>query len=162
MIMLSLRFSGFILAGLMSAHAAIAEPFPRGCESSGYGFQGPFVTFNDSGLQKYFLIQNRSMTTIELERVSTETSFMNPKLQSKIGPGQWAAFASDISNTHFRCIQRQDGDMIALECRNVLQICQYPRVKFAISNMGSYWVATNKGLQQVISESTAKGIYLKW
>ena len=160
--MLNSRFSWFILVSLFSTHTAIADSFPRGCESSAYAFQYAFVTLNDRGAQMYYLMQNRSTATIELERVDTEQSFMSPKLQTKLEPNQWAAFASDVSNTHFRCIRRQDEDIIPIECREVLQICQYPRVKFAISNMGSYWVSTNKSLQQVINDSTAKGIYLKW
>ena len=151
-----------VVLNLLAFHALAAGLFPRGCEVRGFGFQQSFVTFNDTGLQTLFLIQNRSMTSIELERINSERSFMSPKLQSKLNPGQWAALASDVNNTHFRCISRREEDVIPLDCREVLQICQYPRVKFALSNMGSYWVSTNKSLQQVVNEASAKGIYLKW
>ncbi|HAT8961810.1 TPA: enhanced entry protein EnhB, partial [Legionella pneumophila subsp. pneumophila] len=29
-------------------------------------------------------------------------------------------------------------------------------------NMGNYWISTNKSQNEVIQESVAKGIYLKW
>lgn len=143
--------------------SAASTSFPRGCEVSGFGFQSLYVTFNDTGSQTFFLIQNRSNLNIELERISTKESFMTPRLQTKINANQWAAFSSDVSNTHFKCfIREQSGDITPLTCGNVLQICQYPRVRFALSNMGSYWVSTNKPQQQVIKDATTKGIYLKW
>jgi len=85
------------------------------------------------------------------------------KLQTTFDPGQWAALASDQSNTHFQCLVRAEEDTLQqINCSKVLRICQYPRVKFALSNMGSYWVSTNKPQAKVIQDATKKGIYLKW
>ncbi len=143
--------------------SSFAATFPRGCEVSGFGFQDPYVTLNDTGDQTLFFIQNRSNLSIELERVVTEEAFMSPKLQTKLGAGLWAAFASDVSNTHFQCLTRgEDNVAVSLKCADLIEICQYPRVKFALSNMGSYWVSTNKPQSQVIKDATDKGIYLKW
>ena len=147
-----------ITTGPLSA----AGLFPRGCEISGFGYQDPYLLLNDSGDQTFYLIQNRSNTPIELEHIETENIFMSPKLQTKLGELQWAAFASDMSNMHFQCTVRTEGVSTPLNCRDVLDICQYPRVKFALSNMGSYWVSTNKPQAQVIQDATNKGIYLKW
>lgn len=137
--------------------------FPRGCEVSGFGFQNLYVTFNDTGEQTYFLVHNSSQLNIELERIAVKEAFMTPRLQTKLNANQWAAFASDVSNTHFKCFIRETENTITpVTCSDVLQVCQYPRVRFALSNMGSYWVSTNKPQQQVIKDSTVKGIYLKW
>jgi hypothetical protein len=145
-------------------HLSVAgTAMPRGCEVSGFGFQSLYATFNDTGSQTFFLIQNRSNLNIELERIATKNSFMTPRLQTKINANQWAALASDVSNTHFKCFIRGNKDEITpLRCGEVLQICQYPRVRFALSNMGTFWVSTNKPQQQVIKDATTKGIYLKW
>ncbi len=145
---------------LMLPNAAFA--FPQGCENAGFGFDDPYVIFNDVGNQTFFLIQNHSDTTIELQRVETEDTFMSPKLQSKLGPNRWSAFASDTSNVHFQCFSNLDAKPERINCREALTICQYPRVKFALSNMGSYWVSTNKPQKQVIRDSIKKGILLRW
>jgi len=148
-----------LLTNLSCAHAI----FPRGCEVSGFGFQSLYVTLNDTGSQTFFLIQNHSNLNIELERITTKDAFMTPRLQAKINANQWAAFASNVSNTHFKCFIRDREDIITpVTCGSVLEVCQYPRVRYALSNMGTYWVSTNKPQQQVIKEATAKGIYLKW
>jgi hypothetical protein len=141
---------------------SIAFAFPQGCELSGFGYDDPYVIFNDSGNQTYYLIQNNSEAKIQLERVETEDTFMSPKLQSKINPDKWSAFASDTSHVHFQCLSNLDTKPIRVNCREVLTICQYPRVKFALSNMGSYWVSTNKPQKQIIRDSIKKGILLRW
>lgn len=151
-IALSLTCSTLLAAGL----------FPRGCEVSGFGFNDPHLLLNDTGNQTLYLIQNRSNIQIELEHIETHDVFMSPKLETKLGALQWAAFASDVSNMHFKCFTRVEGVETPLNCREVLDVCQYPRVKFALSNMGSYWVSTNKPQSQVIKDATVKGIYLKW
>ncbi|MDX2346122.1 MAG: enhanced entry protein EnhB [Legionella sp.] len=145
---------------LLIPSAALA--FPQGCELSGFGFDDPYVTFNDGGNQTYFLIQNHSNLKLELRRVETEDRFMSPKLPSTLNPNKWSAFASDLSDVHFQCFSNADGKLARVNCREVLTICQYPRVKFALSNMGSYWVSTNKPQKQIIRDSIKKGILLRW
>ena len=145
---------------LLLPKAALA--LPQVCENTGFGFDDPYVIFNDSGNQTFFLIQNHSDMNIELQRVETEDTFMSPKLQSKLKPNRWSAFASDTSNVHFECLTNLDAKRMRLNCREALTICQYPRVKFALSNMGSYWVSTNKPQKQVIRDSIKKGILLRW
>ncbi len=117
---------------------------------------------NDSGEQSYYLIQNRSNVRIELERHDTEETFMSPPLQATLDPMNWAAFASDVRNVNFKCYQHEGENTAPISCQNVLEICQYPRARFALSNMGNYWISANKSQSAIIQDSVAKGIYLKW
>lgn len=139
-----------------------AGNFPRGCEVTGFGYNGTHLVVNQTGKQAYYLIQNRSTQIIELQRVETRDVFMSPPLIAKLQPNNWGAFASDIDNLHFQCISIDGTNSARVNCHDVLDICQYPRVKFALSNMGNYWVSVNKNQRQVINDSAAKGIYLKW
>lgn len=156
-------FLSYIIAGIFQTLCATTSfAFPQGCEAVGFGYDDPYVIFNDTGAQTYFLIQNHSSTPIQLERVETEDRFMSPKLESKLNPNKWSAFASDIADVHFQCLALDSDKPERVNCREMLTICQYPRVKFALSNMGSYWVSTNKPQRQVIRESIKKGILLRW
>ncbi len=140
-----------------------ADSFPRGCEVSGYGFSKNYLILNERGEQSFFLIQNRSNKQIELEHYETNPDiFMSPKLESKLSPMRWAAFASDVKGVYFKCSVQEGDQKIMVDCREALDVCQYPRVKFALSNMGTYWVSTDKEQPQVIKDATAKGIYLRW
>lgn len=143
------------------ANAAV-NPFPHGCEVSGYGYNENYLILNDNGSQTFFLIQNRSDKPIEMQRIETREVFMSPSLTAKIAPSNWAAFASDVENLHFQCFYKVEENVTPVDCRSVLDVCQYPRVKFALSNMGNYWVSTNKSQNEVITEATQKGIYLRW
>lgn len=153
----SIIFSALLLN---SAHAV--SSFPKGCEVSGFAYNQNALILNETGKQAYYLIQNHSDTKIELEHRSSEEAFMSPPLHATFDSMSWGAFASDVSNLDFKCYKHINEEITAVDCRDVLDICQYPRVRFALSNMGNYWVSFNKSQNAVIQESVAKGIYLKW
>lgn len=154
------------LANFSMAHTQSTSLFPRGCESTGFVFYHNFLVINEHGNQTFYMIQNKTSQTVELEHFETKTdAFMSPKLEAKISPSNWSAFASDVEQLYFRCYLQQNGDKsdrTAVNCGDYLNVCQYPRVRFALSNQGSYWVSTNKLQAQVIKDATAKGIFLHW
>lgn len=154
-------FKLFALSSLLFSISAWSA-FPRGCEVTGFGYNQNFLILNEKGDQSFYLLQNRSNNKIELERHENTETFMSPPLQATIEPSYWAAFASDVKNLYFKCYQHVNGDVQSVDCRDVLEICQYPRVKFALSNMGNYWISSNKPQNAIIQDAVAKGIYLKW
>lgn len=152
-----------IFSTLMFLGQSYAAGFPRGCEVTGFGYNGTNLVLNESGKQSYYLLQNRDSRNIELQRIEDQDAFMTPLLVARLKPESWAAFASDVPNLHFQCFNYLEGSSpVKVDCREVLDVCQYPRAKFALSNMGNYWVSVDKEQAQIISDSTAKGIYLHW
>ncbi|CAM2756610.1 Enhanced entry protein EnhB [Legionella steigerwaltii] len=151
-----------MLSAILISSTQAASMFPRGCEVTGFGYSQNYLILNETGNQSYYLIQNHSDSRVELERVNTEEAFMSPPLHATLDPMSWGAFASDVKNLNFKCYKRVDENTTLVDCRNVLDVCQYPRVKFALSNMGNYWISFNKPQGAIIQESVAKGIYLKW
>jgi hypothetical protein len=150
------------IALLLLSPSVFSATFPRGCDVVGYGFQGTELILNERGGQAFYMILNRSDSNIDLEHVGPKEAFMSPKLHTKLEPHHWAAFAADVENMHFKCFQPGTETELTINCGDVIDVCQYAHAKFALSNMGSYWVSTNKDLRQVIKETAAKGIYLKW
>ena len=150
------------IISVCSANTTYAEAFPRGCEVSGFAYNNGLLIVNDSGRQSFYLIRNHSTIPIQMRRIETRDVFMSPPLITKLDAGNTAAFASDVANFNFECRTTGTESPSAIDCRDVLEVCQYPRVKFALSNMGNYWVSANKTQQQVINDAVAKGIYLKW
>lgn len=151
-----------LLSALLINAANCASSFPRGCEVSGFAFDKNNIIINDSGDQSYYLVQNRAASKIELERYETDEAFMTPPLHASLDPSNWAAFASDVKNLNFKCYKQEAENPVIVDCREVLDVCRYPRVRFALSNMGNYWISINKPQNGVIEDSVAKGIYLKW
>ena len=157
------KLTASLALSLLFSHAHADTSFPHGCEVTGFGFSGNDLVLNERGQQAYYMIQNRSDKKIELEHYETDPDvFMSPKLETKFDPLNWAAFASDVENMHFKCYTQVNGDRLSVNCRDALDVCQYPRVKFALSNMGNYWISTNKPQAQVIKDAVAKGILLRW
>jgi len=151
-----------VLSVLLINTVDAASSFPRGCEVSGFGYNQNYLILNEDGEQAYYLIQNRSDAKVELERQETGDAFMSPPLQASLESMNWGAFASDVKNLNFKCYKHIEENTSVVDCRDVLDVCQYPRVKFALSNMGNYWISANKSQSAVIQDSVAKGIYLKW
>lgn len=148
------------LSGLDLAYSATI--FPHGCEVTGFGYIDNYLILNEHGEQAFYLIQNHSHKMIEMEVYETKNVFMSPRLHSTLDPNNWSAFASDIENQHFKCFTQENDTIEMVKCSDYLDVCQYPRVKFALSNMGNYWVSTNKEQGQVIKDAVAKGILLRW
>lgn len=142
--------------------SAFANNFPRGCEVTGFGFNQNYLVLNPSGQQAFYLIQNKTNRPIYMERHETRDVFMSPKLEVNLLATYWAAFASDETNMNFQCFTKDNETLSPVLCNDVIDVCQYPRARFALSNMGNYWVSTNKPQNLVIKEAVAKGIYLKW
>jgi hypothetical protein len=156
------RSCKWLLILCYAMHTTAATAFPRGCEIKNFGYNANYLILNETAKQSFYLIHNRSNQLITMQRMETRGVFMSPPLTAKINPLNWAAFASDVGNFHFRCFATNDEYNFPVDCNNVLEICEYPRVRFARSNKGNYWVSINKVQQQVINDAVAKGIYLKW
>jgi hypothetical protein len=139
-----------------------ASEFPGGCKPMGYQFNKGYLLLNDLGKQTFFMIQNKSTTPVSILRVQTKDAFMSPKFESSISPYQWSAFASDSIHLPLACYSGDNQAGERIDCQAALDICEYPNVKFALSNMGTYWVSMNKSRQDIITDAVKTGIYLKW
>lgn len=151
-----------LLCALLSCTVHAASTFPRGCEIVGFFYNQKDLILNETGNQAYYLIQNRSDSTIELERYESGDTFMSPPLHAIFTPMNWGAFASDLKELHFKCYKKTAENTAMVDCQEVLDVCQYPRARFALSNKGSYWISSNKPQNLVIQDSVKQGIYLKW
>lgn len=156
------KINSFFLILAAASSLEAASIFPRGCEVSGFAYQNQYLILNETGKQAYYLIQNHSESKIEIEHEAPDEAFMSPPLHASFEPKNWGAFASDVKELNFTCYKNIEGNSTIIDCKEVLEICQYPRVRFALSNMGNYWVSFDKSQTSVIEESVAKGIYLKW
>lgn len=148
---------------LLSLDAAASDnmthSLPRGCESTGYVFNNNLLVLNQAGKQRLFLIQNSGDRTITIKHKTLKPVFMGVGYNSSINIKKWSALATDEKDMHFICIDKVSNHNIP--CETILSVCQYPHVKFALSNRGIYWVSKNKTLYQSKRLARTKGIYLR-
>lgn len=156
-LLLRLLFIVLVIPSLSHAYS-----FPKGCEAMGHQFSDGKLLLNPAGEQTLYLMRSFSRDHIELKRYQSQQSFMSPTMSAKLLPKRWAAFASDVKDMQFRCYNVSKKDEQIINCANVLQVCQYPRAKFATSNKGNYWVSVNKSLRNSMRDAINKGILLRW
>lgn len=156
-----------IVIGLQCAYAKPIK-FPRGCEATGFSFNTEQLVLNASKdpsipHQTLFLIRNKTKARLHLKYEEQQDVLISPDWETELNRNRWAAFATDKNGLHFSCttISRKHGNTLA-NCAEKVDVCQYPRAKFALSNKGDYWVATNKSLHRVVRAAINKGILLRW
>lgn len=147
---------------------AKAVTFPRGCEATGYEFNAQQLVLNaskDPSLpqQTLFLIRNKTTSRLHLKYEEQQDVIISPDWETELNRNHWAAFATDKNGLHFNCtlLDRKTG-RTPVDCATQVDVCQYPRAKFALSNRGDYWVATNESLHRVVRAAINKGILLRW
>jgi hypothetical protein len=144
--------------------------FPGGCKVSGYGFKYNKLVLYPKGRQAFYLIYNHSNEPVIMEHVPKKRNgFMSPMMKTTLDPENWAGLATDINKIRFVCykydnsqIEAENPNAIPLSCNEILDVCEYPYVRFADTNHGTYWTSTNKTRTEVINDTTRKGIYLRW
>lgn len=152
----------FIFTLCISPFVSAATLFPHGCEATDFQFEKGNLVLNPLGEQRLFVIYNHSTAPLEIQRFLSEDEFMMANFLVYLGANNWSAFASNITNLQFECRSKTTNHTIKVDCAQFLDVCVYPRAKFALSNMGNYWVSANKQQQDVVNDAAAKGIYLHW
>ncbi len=115
--------------------------FPRGCQASGYHFTDGKLVINPDNAdphQTLYLIHNKSDTRVHVEYQKDPNAFMSPTWEADLDRNRWAAFATDKSNIPFKCKRKSRYEETDTDCGEALALCQYPRAKFALANMGNY------------------------
>lgn len=164
------RLLGYLtLFALFAPIACSARDFPRGCESVGHQFSQqdlilkPKVADDAKSPQTLYMLKNTSRQTIIVRNHVNKEMIVAPVWEATIYRNRWAAFATNKAITKFQCqSQSRTKKKIAVNCEEVLDVCQYPRAKFSISNFGTYWVTSNQSLSGAIRQASRKGILLRW
>jgi len=145
-----------------------SNDFPRGCEPKGFEFIGENVKLHhtaqeDAPQQTLYLLHNTSSKRLKIQNKVDKQAIVAPVWNVELNRYRWAAFATNKKEVIFRCknLYRRANES-STSCQEVIEICQYPRAKFSISNYGTYWVTSNKSLNQTIRKAIKKGILLRW
>lgn len=143
--------------------------FPRGCEAVGYEFKDmnavlqPKQQEGEDSLQTLYMLRNASRNTLIVRNHVNKEAIVAPVWEATIYHNRWAAFATNKPLTKFQCqTQSRAQQKTIIDCKDVIEICQYPRAKFSISNFGTYWVTSNQSQSGAIRQAVQKGILLRW
>lgn len=146
--------------------AMAARDFPRGCEAIGYEFQDGQLVLQpkpEEGQQALYMIHNISNDNIVIANEPPEDAIVAAVWETDVKRYRWASFAMNKSDVRFNCnVVKYRDDKQKVNCADVVKVCTYPRAKFALGNMGTYWVTTNKSQSDAVRKAIQKGILLRW
>ena len=149
----------FLILFECEAQAAESQ-FPLGCKISGFGFKdGKLVLKQETAqaTQTVYFIHNMAEHAVHLHYIKDPHAFMSPSWSTDISGDNWSAFAPDKDGVTFRCKSNDSK----IDCQEKLEVCQFAKAKFALSNKGDYWVASNKTQDAVVHAAVQKGILLR-
>ena len=154
-------------ANAAKAKKEIDKPYPTGCEAVGFSYKYGVLLLKsntESTPQSIFFLHNISKKAIEFYQVRDGSHPYIMHSHNTLGPDQWAAYATDQSETKFICTTasktKYQGGI--LDCEKSLKICQYPKVKFALNNRGNYWATTNQTKNSAVKTVIRQGTLLRW
>jgi len=133
-----------------------AGDFPESCVEQGVEFNGKNLVLGE-GL---YLFHNISDNSFWLNHPLTKDPGASAGWGSEIGAGNWSALAisNDMKNFAINCSTFGDAGVDYLNCEEVIKSCKIEKAAFNSGDSGSYWVAEDKPLQDLIEAIKGRGI----
>src|SRR3990167_9658809 len=130
-----------------------AQKFPHGCRDLGYSFQNLMLLLkpvsDEENLQTIYFIHNKALDPIHIMSNRNPKDYTSPAYENVIDTDQWAAFAMNRSALALQCrVSDANGEL--MNCKEVLELCQYNRAKFGTSTYGTYWVVQSANQEAAI------------
>jgi hypothetical protein len=108
-----------------------------------------------------FLIHNISKQNFWLNHPIAHPS-ASAGWASRINKNQWSALMIDQSKKDFvvSCTDIQAGSVQKFSCEKLLQVCELENVNFKTQMTGSFWLAENETLNNLLNKLRSRG--LQW
>lgn len=123
-----------------------SKRFLSGCYIEGYHFKHRVLHLEPKSkghAASIYFMHNLSMnTSVNLYQMKTGNESYIMNLNNKINPNQWGVFATDKTLDRFICTIPSSkytyGEVV--DCKKVLDVCEFTNAKFGTNNRGNYWV----------------------
>jgi hypothetical protein len=133
--------------------------FPDGCNKIGYKFELKtlYVIPEHTGArQSLYMIFNSSHDPITLYQLKKDNNTRNMYMNHKIAPQRWGVLATSELDLKFTCTKpsrdSRYGEIV--DCAEVLQLCEFDKVRFGLNNRGNYWLTDsftrNAGVRAIV------------
>lgn len=152
-----------VLSFTLGCQAGSSESdFPKGCTEQGINYKESDIVLNigSESNQSLYLFHNKSDKSFWLNHPLGKDPVASAGWASEISAGGWSALAisSGMENFALTCSIIGDGGVNYLNCKEVVESCNLENAKFNSENSGSYWVAENKPLQNLIEAIKGRGV----
>lgn len=137
-----------------------ATDLPKNCERIGYAYDAGEVVLEamqQNPKQRLFLMKNISSYNLELKHTDKK-SFMDLGWEAALDSNKWSALVIDNKDIPIQCTVLAEANNDKAMCRDVLEVCLLQKTKFALSSPGSFWLAENTTLHNVLTALRKNGI----
>lgn len=122
--------------------------FPEDCHPIGYEYDHYNLLLKPTAKyhpQTVYLIKNISSHSVQLHQADTESKPYLIQNNNILKPNLWSVFATDQAQTKFICALADNKELTdqVVDCKKVLDICEFPRTKFGPNHRGNYWMFNN-------------------
>lgn len=139
--------------------------YPLGCKPVGYSFQYFNVMFKPTAKyhpQTLYFVKNISNRDINMMQARKGDEDYVVYMRNTIKPNRWSALALDEKNAKFICTNKNKKQKThaVVNCRKVLDICEFTQVRFGTNHRGNYWVTHNKSMRGAYNATKWHGVLL--
>lgn len=139
--------------------------FPQSCVAESYEFNGKSLVLNESHTkQNLYLFHNISDKNLWLNHPISKDPGASAGWASELNTRNWSALAINVAafnmgNFEITCsIMDENGKINYLDCRDIIKTCKVKEPTFNSENSGSFWVAENKPLSNLLDSIKSRGI----
>jgi len=134
-----------------------------GCKADGFSYKNQQLVLNSQyGLttQQLYFIKDSGPAGVWLDYQPLGTD-QAAGWRSYIRGGKWAALAVDKKNFRMVCLARDKNEVKQfIDCEKVLQVCRAASANLLSGHQGTYWLAENGSLDDVLTSVHRQGITL--
>jgi len=134
--------------------------FPKTCVEEGIKFENNNLVLNEdlSSKQSLYLLHNMSDKNFWLNHPLSQDKGVSAGWGSELNMGNWSAIAMNTYDFAMNCTILGTGEVEHLNCKEVVKICKFEKPVFNSENSGSFWVAENKPLSNLLDAIKSREI----
>lgn len=139
--------------------------FPIGCVHSGYKFDLYNIILTPSTKeypQTIYFIRNKSNQEIYMLQAHNGHDSYVIHVDGSIRPLRWSVLAVSEPKLKYICASydKRKQEHRVLNCKNVLELCEFPRARFGTNHRGTYWLTLNQSRTGAVRVARYHGVLL--
>ncbi|OGO94060.1 MAG: hypothetical protein A3F41_04725 [Coxiella sp. RIFCSPHIGHO2_12_FULL_44_14] len=161
--LIAVIFSQFSLAGEEKKEEK--RQYPYDCTPEGFQFSNFTVQLHPVAKyhpQTIYFFHNISDKTIHILQTNMGNDPYIMNMRTTMKPKMWSVLATDEKNVSLICTmpnEKLPHDQV-INCKDLLEICEFTHTKFGDNHRGNYWVVENNTMMGAKSATRHHGVLL--
>lgn len=138
---------------------------PTGCLNVGHKYDLYNVIFKPTATksrQTIYFIHNIGNKSVYLHEAGESDKPYVMYINGKISPDNWSVLAVTKKQIKFNCTYFDENKKQhrVINCKDALEICEFPKALFGPNHRGTYWVLYNTSRKSAVNMTRNHGVWL--